>query len=276
VPRLGTAPRLIAAALCAIIGGVAGLLGIGGGELRLPVLVSYLALSVRVAVAVNLAVGIATVTTSLIRRWDSGALDDVQGWGVLIAFLTVGNVLGAAVGVFSAHRAHVERLRTAMRLYLLAIGALLLYEAFFHFPHADLDPDATASLAVAVACGLAIGWVASVFGVAGGELRIPLLIFVFGAPIKVAGTLSTIASLPTVALAFAGYARRGHIRTASTYTLILALSAASVVGATVGVALLPSVSDSILRVLLGTVLIASAWRLDDRDPGFANQFAKPS
>jgi uncharacterized membrane protein YfcA len=81
VPPLATYPRLIAAALCALIGAVAGLLGIGGGELRLPVLVSYLVLSVKVAITVNLAISIATLGTGLIRRWDSGALDDIGGWG---------------------------------------------------------------------------------------------------------------------------------------------------------------------------------------------------
>jgi hypothetical protein len=59
---------VLAAALCAIIGAVAGLLGIGGGELRLPVLVSFLALSVKLAITVNLAISVATLGTSLIRR----------------------------------------------------------------------------------------------------------------------------------------------------------------------------------------------------------------
>jgi len=59
---------MLAAALCAIIGAVAGLLGIGGGELRLPVLVSFLALSVKLAITVNLAISVATLGTSLIRR----------------------------------------------------------------------------------------------------------------------------------------------------------------------------------------------------------------
>jgi hypothetical protein len=71
VPPPKTYRRVLAAALCAIIGAVAGLLGIGGGELRLPVLVSFLALSVKIAITVNLAISVATLGTSLIRRWDS-------------------------------------------------------------------------------------------------------------------------------------------------------------------------------------------------------------
>jgi uncharacterized membrane protein YfcA len=244
-----------------IIGAVAGLLGIGGGELRLPVLVSFLALSVKLAITVNLAISVATLGTSLIRRWDSGALDDIGGWGLLVVAVLEGNIVGALLGVRSGHRAREPKLARAMQLYLVAIGLLFIYEALFHFPHLDVSRDAPPALVLAGLCGRAVGWVASVFGVAGGELRIPVLIYVFGAPIKVAGTLSTIAALPAVALAFTGYAIRGHVRSLSGYSLILLLGASSVVGVTVGVALLPSISDSVLRLLLGSVLLACAARL---------------
>ena len=172
-------------------------------------------------------------------------------------------MVGAWLGVRSAHRARDPKLARAMRLYLFAIGLLFLYEAF-HFPHLDLDRDVPAALVVGVLGGVAVGWVARVFGVAGGELRIPLLVYVFGAPLKIAGTLSTIAALPAVALAFAGYAIRDHVRSISGYMLIVVLSAASLVGATIGVALLPTVSDAVLRLLLGTVLVISAIRFDAR------------
>jgi hypothetical protein len=40
---------------------------------------------------------------------------------------------------------------------------------FFHFLHLDLDHDAPTALTLAVLRGVAVGWVASVFGVAGGD-----------------------------------------------------------------------------------------------------------
>jgi uncharacterized membrane protein YfcA len=275
VPPLRILPRVVAAALCTVIGAVAGLLGIGGGELRLPLLVSFLALSIKVAITVNLAISVAVLVTSLIRRWDSGALDDASGWGALVAAVLAGNMVGAWLGVRSAHRARDPKLARAMRLYLFAIGLLFFYEAFFHFPHLDLDRDAPGALGLAALGGVAVGWVATVFGVAGGELRIPLLVYVFGAPLKIAGTLSTIAALPAVALAFAGYAIRDHVRSISGYMLIVVLSAASIIGVTIGVALLPTVSDTVLRLLLGTVLVISANRFDAR-PHDAPEFRSRS
>jgi uncharacterized protein len=104
-------------------------------------------------------------------------------------------------------------------------------------------------------------------------------VYVFGAPLKIAGTLSTIAALPAVALAFTGYTIRDHVLAISGYMLIVVLSAASIVGPTIGVALLPTVSDTALRLLLGTVLVISAIRFDARPlaaPEFRSRSATPA
>ena len=253
--------RFLAAVLCAVIAGVAGLLGIGGGELRLPVLLSFLGLAVRAAIAVNLGVGVATLATSFVRRASEGALAEVQPWAALVWVFVLASLLGSAIGVLWANRSREAGLATALRIYLFAIGALLILEAFFHFPQANLGPDDVGTLIIAGACGVAIGWIATVFGVAGGEMRIPVLIFVFGIPIKVAGTISTIVALPAVLFAFVRFARGGHVKTRSTWSLIVILGLASVIGATVGVTLLPAVSDTFLRLLLAFVLLVSALRL---------------
>ena len=49
--------------------------------------------------------------------------------------------------------------------------------------------------------------VASLLGVAGGELLIPTLILLFGADIKLAGSLSLAVSLPTMIVGFTRYSR---------------------------------------------------------------------
>ena len=46
-------------------------------------------------------------------------------------------------------------------------------------------------------------------GVAGGELLIPTIVLLYGADIKLAGSLSLAVSLPTMLVAFARYSRDG-------------------------------------------------------------------
>jgi hypothetical protein len=59
-----------------------------------------------------------------------------------------------------------------------------------------------------IAAGFVIGVVASLLGVAGGELLIPTLILLFGADVKLAGSLSLAVSLPTMLV---GFARRAPL-----------------------------------------------------------------
>jgi uncharacterized membrane protein YfcA len=58
-----------------------------------------------------------------------------------------------------------------------------------------------------VMAGLIIGIVAAVLGVAGGELLIPTLVILFGADIKLAGSLSLAVSLPTMLVGFTRYSQ---------------------------------------------------------------------
>ena len=58
-----------------------------------------------------------------------------------------------------------------------------------------------------VVAGFVIGVVAALLGVAGGELLIPTLVLLFGADIKLAGSLSLAVSLADDAGGFARYSR---------------------------------------------------------------------
>jgi uncharacterized protein len=63
----------------------------------------------------------------------------------------------------------------------------------------------TAQLVAGIITGFAIGVVAALMGVAGGELLIPTLVLLFGADIKLPGSLSLAVSLPTMLVGFARY-----------------------------------------------------------------------
>ncbi len=66
-----------------------------------------------------------------------------------------------------------------------------------------------------ITCGLALGFVigaiSGVLGVAGGEVTIPTLILGFGAPIKAAGSLSQMVSIPSVLTGFVRHCRAGAL-----------------------------------------------------------------
>src|ERR1700737_4408917 len=88
---------------------------------------------------------------------------------------------------------------------LVAIAAVVLLG---HSASASAPLFVGATQIVAgVAAGVVIGGVAALLGGAVGELLIPTLVFLFGADIKLAGSLSLAVSLPTMLIGFTRYSR---------------------------------------------------------------------
>lgn len=87
---------------------------------------------------------------------------------------------------------------------LLVVMAAALVGSHLGEP-SGLPLSPSARVLVALIAGVAIGGVAALMGVAGGELLIPAIVLLYGVDIKVAGSLSLLVSLPTMLVAFARY-----------------------------------------------------------------------
>ena len=96
------------------------------------------------------------------------------------------------------------------------------------------------------------------------DTLIPTLVLLFGADIKLAGSLSLAVSLPTMAVGFTCYSRDRSfavLRQSRSFVLVMALG--SIVGTFIGGRLLGIVPSAILLPLLAGILIISAvkvWR----------------
>jgi uncharacterized membrane protein YfcA len=113
-----------------------------------------------------------------------------------------------------------------------------------------------------VVAGFAIGVVASLLGVAGGELLLPTLVLLFGVDIKLAGSLSLAVSLPTMIAGFTRYRRdRSFAVLGRNRTFVLVMAAGSIAGSFIGGRLLGIVPGAILLPLLAAVLLVSAAKI---------------
>ena len=245
------------------IGTLGGLIGLGGAEFRHPVLTGILRYPPRAAVALNLAISLITVAAALTVRTVTLDTAAVVPLLPVAAAITLGAVIAAYLGVGWVHRISDVQLRRMILVLLLVIGVGLIGEAFAPGEATGLLPDLSpVQLLVAIACGLVIGLISSLLGVAGGEVIIPTLLFVFGADIVVAGTLSLLISLPTVTVGVARHTRHGsyHDRADRTRT-ILPMGVGSVLGAIIGGLLVGLAPQSAIKLLLGVILIYSALRV---------------
>jgi uncharacterized membrane protein YfcA len=256
-------PRPAVAFLYAVpIGVLGGLIGLGGAEFRLPVLIGLLGYPSRQAIPLNLAVSLVTLASSLGIRGNTLTLATLQPLIAAILSLISGAVvaafIGATVGV-QLSKTHLERI---IFFLLVGIGVALIIEGFLPQEGAGLLPRAAAwRISAGIAFGLLIGLVSSLLGVAGGELIIPTLVFAFGADIKTAGTASLLISLPTVCVGILRYLSQGAYteRRALMHTVV-PMGVGSVIGALIGGLLVGTIPASLLKIGLGIILIISAIR----------------
>jgi uncharacterized protein len=245
------------------IGVLGGLIGLGGAELRLPLLIALFGFVALEAIIVNKAISLVVVVAALAFRMTTvPAATVLEHWATLVNLLS-GSLIGAWMGAGLATRLIPTTLYRIIAVLLAAIALLL---AFGHDPSVPAQPIAEGAglVALGVMAGLVIGVVAALLGVAGGELLIPTLILLYGVNIKVAGSLSLAISLPTMLVGFARYSRdRSFVVIAANRKFTLSMAAGSIVGAYVGARLLAVVPGAVLAPVLAVILILSAlkvWR----------------
>jgi uncharacterized membrane protein YfcA len=217
--------------------------------------------SARQAVPLNLAISLVTILVSLLSRSQTLSAASLSPFTNAILSLIVGAAIAAFFGATLAKHFSNERLEQIILIFLVAIGCLLIVEGLFSHALPHLLLPCAWQILVGLAFGLLIGLVSSLLGVAGGELIIPTLIFIFSVDIKTAGTGSLIVSLPTVLVGIVRYASHGAFRRAPLQETVVPMSWGSVIGATAGGMLVGFVSPSALKVILGIVLNISAFRV---------------
>ncbi|MCW2276550.1 TSUP family transporter [Rhodoblastus acidophilus] len=245
-----------------MIGALGGLIGLGGAEFRLPLLIGVFRFRALEAVILNKAMSLIVVAAALPFRAATVSFAAVTANWPIIVNLLAGSMLGAWLGAGWATKLSSRNLyRTLATLMVLIAGALV-------FGHGSTSASALLSgwgLVVAgIAAGFSIGVVASLMGVAGGELLIPTLVLLFGADIKLAGSLSLAVSLPTMIVAFTRYSRDSAFAVIAQNTrFVVVMAFGSIVGAFIGGRLLGIVPDHVLLPGLALILVASSvkvWR----------------
>jgi len=130
----------------------------------------------------------------------------------------------------------------------------MIVEAVTHAEFVLINPDGMARWVLAALVGFLIAAISSSLGVAGGEMRIPALMYLFGYGVKEAGTISLLASLPTVGAGAVAYRRMGHIPNLALAVALL-MAVGSLLGVLLGTSFLPFVNQHLLKGLLGAILL---------------------
>jgi uncharacterized membrane protein YfcA len=252
---------LLALGWGALIGVLGGLIGLGGAEFRLPVLVGAFKYRTLPAIVINLVVSLVTVVFSFLFRAGLINLDKITAHAGIILNILAGSLIGAWLGARFASRINEKALARIVAGFLVIISLVLLsHDWISRLGGLPLAP--AARLVAGFGAGLLIGIFSSMLGVAGGELIIPSVVFIFAADIKLAGSLSLAISAPTILMGLFRYHHQGRLAQIYPEKRVIAwMALGSILGALAGSALLRFTPGALLYYLLGGVLLVSAFRL---------------
>ncbi len=245
-----------------LIGTLGGLIGLGGAEFRLPVLVGVFRLGTLEAVILNKAMSLVVVVCALLFRGGTIAPAVLADHLDVVLNLLAGSLVGAWWAAGHAITLPRQWLNRTILVLLVGLALVMLMEAGSSVQEGSaplLIESGPLRFVAGVVAGFGIGMVAALLGVAGGELLIPTIVLLYGLDIKLAGSLSLLVSLPTMIVGFARYTRADAFQVLrEEKPLIGWMMAGSLLGAALGGLLLGRVPTGWLMSLLGIVLLVSA------------------
>lgn len=244
-----------------LIGTLGGLIGLGGAEFRLPVLVGVFRLGTLEAIILNKAISLVVVAAALLFRAGTIAPSTLVEHWLVVVNLLAGSLIGAWWAAGHAITLTRKWLNRSIMVLLVGLSLVMLVEAWTggHEGSAPLFEPGPLRFLAGLLAGLVIGMVAAFLGVAGGELLIPAIVLLYGLDIKLAGSLSLLVSLPTMIVGFARYTDADAFKVLREEKQLMGwMTVGSILGAALGGMLLGLVSPRFLMGLLGVILLVSA------------------
>lgn len=243
-----------------MVGTLGGMIGLGGAEFRLPMLIGVFGFVALQAVILNKLFSLVVVVSALPARLVAVPFTDVTAQWSIVVNLLAGSLVGAWVGASWATRMRPAALHKVLAVSLVGIAVALVAS---HLGPVEAVPISGAPrVLVCLAAGTVIGVVAALMGVAGGELLIPTIVLLYGVDIKLAGSLSLVVSLPTMLVAFARYTQDDSFRVLrENRAFVLVMSVGSVAGVLAGGLLLGVVPSIVLVPLLAALLVGSSIKV---------------
>ncbi|WP_267383603.1 sulfite exporter TauE/SafE family protein [Cyanobacterium sp. uoEpiScrs1] len=235
---------------------LAGLLGIGGGTVLVPLLVTLGYVPVQAVATSSLAIVITSLSGSF-QNWRMGYLDLQR-----VILLGSPALITAQFGVHTANLLPDYMLLTILG-FLLIINILLGNLRQRLATRRTSTSTKTSKIFPIIArlgTGGTAGFLAGLFGIGGGVIMVPLQVLFLKETIKVAIQTSLGVIVITALSATAGHALQGNVL----FPIGLILGAGGLVGSRISTSLLPKLPDRLVRLcfygLLAMLAVYTFWQ----------------
>lgn len=240
----------------AIVGIILGLVGGGGSILAVPLLVYFVGVSSTHIALGTSAIGVAlTATANLVPHWRMGNVK----WRCAGVFAIAG-IVGAFAGSSIAKTVNGESLLMLFGLLMLTVGLTMLLSR-----NSEGDPDVNLTRTTAgkllprlIPIGFGVGAMSGFFGIGGGFLIVPGLMFATGMPLRYAIGTSLVAVAAFGATTAANYAISGLVDWQIAGLFVAGGAVGGLLGAGLG-RILGQSRNALRYVFSMIVIIVGAW-----------------
>lgn len=262
---------LIIAAICGLgVGVLSGLLGVGGGIIVIPLLRLGFGVEGLVAAGTSLLVVLPTSLSGVIGRLAARRRGGMASIHVRAGLLVgAGGIVFSPIGSWLSGVAGGAIVMVAAGIVIAYTGANMVRKALRlsggsggaggSGPQDGATDIAMtgANIARLLLLGAIAGLLSGFIGVGGGFIIIPMLMWMFGMPFKVASGTSLVALCLLAVPGIITHGLYGHID----FVRGIAIAAGSIPGAFFGTALLKRLPEKALRIAFGILLVAVAVTL---------------
>lgn len=280
----------VSGAIGCVVGGLAGVFGVGGGFLLVPTLTVFVGVPVELAVGASCCQVLGPATTSLLAR--SIRFAHLRLAAILSGGLIAGVVLGGSMlhqlqlaGSFGWHGRSIRwadlAVLSSYLVLVLLLAATVAWEIYGRMPRVfrssgplgriRLPPyvpfDESGELvSLPVLCwfGIAVGCVSGLLGMSGGLILFPALIYLWGMPTQAAIRMTLVIVWAISCLGTIVHSWNGYVR----LDLVVALLIGGTLGARIGAHLsLQSgarqlkLGFAVLLLITGLIVGCRLWRL---------------
>ncbi|HTG00657.1 MAG TPA: sulfite exporter TauE/SafE family protein [Nitrospirota bacterium] len=226
-----------------------GLVGLGGGVIMIPLMVSVLKMDQHRAHGTSL---VALVFTGLSGAVAYGMKGTVDVTAALLLAATA--MITARAGARSAHALPEWKLKRVFGGFLFFVSILLLVKSYL--PHMHGLETGWNKVAVLLLTGVFTGFVSGMMGVGGGSLMVPAMVLLAGFEQHLAQGSSLLAMVPAGAVGAYTHWKLGNVRS----NILGGLIPGILIGTYGGGVFAHALSEIVLRYLFAAVLIWTGIR----------------
>jgi hypothetical protein len=226
-----------------------GLVGLGGGVIMIPLMVSILKLSQHTAHGTSLVALVFTGIMGAITYALNGSVDLVAS--ILLASTAV---FTARAGAYFASALPEWKLKRAFGGFLIVVSLLLLLKPYL--PHVGRPVTGWVETVILLATGIFTGFLSGMMGVGGGTIMVPSMVLLAGYTQYMAQGCSLLAMVPVGIAGAYSHWRLGNV----TGNILPGLIAGILAGTYLGGSLAHFLPEAALRVIFSAVLIWTGVR----------------